>query len=111
MKKNKTTQLNKAYSKNFKLIEKDFFTKKDTGLFLFIEYLKYLRDRLAIEISADPNKQEFIKIKIATLVAAIAEFEAYRTSQDSNKKAFHWKGFCELIKLNMEEWLETNDSI
>jgi hypothetical protein len=29
----------------------------------------------------------------------------------NNKKAFHWKGFCELIKLNMEEWLETNDSI
>ena len=52
-----------------------------------------------------------IKTKITTLTTAIAEFDAYKASQNSAKKVFHWNNFCELIKLNMEEWLKVNDSI
>jgi hypothetical protein len=111
MKNGKTAQLNSAYSKRFKAINESFFINKDTGLVLFVEHLKYLRDRLILETPVDLNKHKPTKTKIATLVTTIAEFDAYRSSQDSDKKAFHWNNFCELIKLNMEEWLEPNDSV
>jgi hypothetical protein len=109
MKNKKTAQLNKAYSKRFKIINENFFTNKETGLVLFVEYLKCLRDTIILETSMDLNKTE--STKIATIVTAIAEFDAYKISQDENKKAFHWNNFCELIKLNMEEWLNLNDSV
>lgn len=111
MKNSKIAQLNSAYSKRCKVINKDFFISKDTGLVLFVEYLKYLRDSLILETPVDLNKHELTKTKIATLVTTVAEFETYRTSLDSDKKTFHWNNFCELIKLNMEEWLEPDDSV
>lgn len=111
MKNSKTAQLSKAYSKKFKVINKDFFTGKDTGLILFVEYLKYLRDCLIIEMPVDSDKNELTKTKIATIIATIAEFEGYKISKDNNKKSFHWNNFCELLKLNMEDWLEPNDSV
>lgn len=109
MKNNRTTQLNQAYYKNFKNLSKHFFDNKETGLIFFIEYLRYMRDYLAVT-SADLDL-EAIKIKLATLAAAVAEVDAYIIEQDSAKKLFHWNNFCELVKLNMEEWLKPNDSV
>lgn len=111
MKNDKTAQLKNAYSKRFKAINESFFINKGTGLVLFIEYLRYLRDCLILETHVDLNKHENTKTKIATLVTTIAEFDAYKNSLDNDKKVFHWNNFCELVKLNMEEWLEPNDSV
>lgn len=106
---NKINQLNKAYSKRFKQINKHLLAKKDSnnitvltsdsGLILFVEHLKYLRDFYLVT-------QE--SINTATMLnAAIEEFEAYCNTQ----KDFHWNNFCEHIKLNMKEWLAINDSV
>lgn len=104
-------RLNSAYSKSFKKLNKNFFQNSETGLILFVEYLTYLRDCLVINTVEDLNEQVPCKIKIATIAAALAEFEAYRTSQEYTKKVFHWNNFWELVKLNMEEWLILNDSV
>lgn len=91
-------QLNKAYIKRFKQLNKDLPSVNNSGLLIFIEHLKYLRDR---NIIMNNSKEA------ASLKAAIEEFEAYR----SNKKDFHWNNFCEFTKLNMGEWLAANDSV
>jgi hypothetical protein len=96
-------QLNKAYEKRLETLNKEFFKDNKTGLFLYAEYLKYLRDTFIIN-DAD-------KLKIATLNAAVAEFYAYNNSEVEDVKHFHWNNFCELMRLNMEEWLASNDSI
>jgi hypothetical protein len=111
MKNSKSARLNRAYSKKIKIASKDFFTKKDVGLVLFVEYLRYLRDTLIIKVPTALTNESAHKTKIATLATAIAEFDTYRISQEESKKTFHWNNFCELIKLNMEEWLEPNDSV
>ena len=104
----KIKQLNKAYSKVFKHINKSLVAKKenslitiasDSGLVLFVEHLRYLRDIYIItQQSTDA---------IATLNAAIEEFEEYAQT----KEEFHWNNFCEFVKLNMKEWLAANDSV
>ena len=95
----KLTQLNKAYDKRFKHLNKNIMASADSGLMVFVEHLKYLRDVYIItEKSADI---------VATLNVAIEEFDAFRKT----KKEFHWNNFCEFIKLNMKEWLVTNDSV
>lgn len=92
-------QLRKAYTKRFKQINKNLITVNTSGLLLFLEHLKYLRDTYIItQQSADT---------VASLTAAIEEFEAYRKTQ----KDFHWNNFCEFMKLNMREWLTINDSV
>ena len=105
---NKINKLNKAYSKRFKQINKNLLARKESGvsvlagasgLLLFVEHLKYLRDIYIII-------QQPVDI-IATLNAAIDEFNAYQKT----KKEFHWNNFCEFLKLNMKEWLEADDSI
>ena len=70
-----------------------------SGLLLFVEHLKYLRDIYIIT-------QQPVDL-IATLNAAIDEFDAYQKTQ----KEFHWNNFCEFVKSNMKEWLITNDSV
>lgn len=96
---NNLTQLNKAYIKRFKLLNKNILTKNNFGLVFFVEYLKYLRD--ASILTQKTNKTA------VTLNAAIEEFEAYvRTNKD-----FHWNNFCEFVRLNMKEWLTVNDSV
>ena len=102
-------QLNRAYLKNFNNLIKQLPTKMDSGLILFVEHLKYIRDTLVI--TSVTELEEPVKTNVATLVAAIAEFESYQKSTDIAKKEFHWNNFCEFIKLNMEEWLKPNDSI
>ena len=105
---NKIKQLNKAYAKRFKQLtdntlaaEKSGITilHSDIGLIVFVEHLKYLRDIYIITRSS-------MEI-IVTLNAAIEEFEAFK----SNQKDFHWNNFCEIVKLNMKEWLAVNDPV
>lgn len=94
-------QLNKAYTKRFRQLNKDILavTMQDSGLTFFVEGLKYLRDTYIIV-------QKPVEI-VASLNAAIEEFEAYKKT----KKEFHWNNFCEFVKLNMKEWLAANDSV
>jgi hypothetical protein len=100
-------QLDKAYEKRLKTLNKDFFTDNKTGLFLYVEYLKYLRDSFIL----DSYKDDRDRLKIAALNTAIAEFYAYNESSVEDTKRFHWNNFCELMRLNMEEWLRPNDSV
>ena len=96
---NKVKQLNKAYTKRFKQLNKDILMTNESGLNIFVEHLKYLRDTYIVaQKSADA---------VATLNAAIEEFEAFRQT----KKEFHWNNFCEFVKLNMKEWLVANDPV
>lgn len=96
---NKINQLNRAYSNRFKQLNKRVLTSNDSGLIIFAEHLKYLRDvKIITQESVDT---------VATLNAAIEEFEAFRKTQ----KDFHWNNFCEFIKVNMKEWLVINDSV
>jgi hypothetical protein len=105
MEKELLAELDKAYYKNFKSLSKHFFKNKETGLIFFIEYLRYLRDHLVLE------SEETNTTKLATLVTAIAEFDAYVINKDSEKRIFHWNNFCELVKLNMEDWLISHDPV
>ena len=100
-------QLNNAYEKRLKILNKDFFKNNKTGLLLYVEYLKYLRDNFIL----DSHKDDRDKLKIAALNAAIAEFYAYDKGEVEDVKHFHWNNFCELMRLNMEEWLAANDSV
>ena len=99
-----TKQLNKAYNNRFNFIQKSIFVNKDAGLILFVEYLKYLRD--SIVLNEYDTESENSKVKIASIIVAISEFEAYQQVQDSKQKTFHWNSFCELFKQNMEDWLK-----
>jgi hypothetical protein len=102
-------QLDKAYENRFNCLQKSIFINKNSGLLLFVEYLKYLRDNI---ILTDYNKtSESSKIRVASIIAAVAEFEAYRQTQDNLQKTFHWNTFCELFKQNMEDWLKIDDSV
>ena len=102
-------QLNKAYNDRFSFIQQDIFVNRAAGLTLFIEYLKYLRD--SIVLNEYDKACEGSKIKIASIITAIAEFDAYTQAQDNQQKTFHWNSFCELFKQNMEDWLKIDDSI
>ena len=95
----KTKLLNKAYTKKFKKLTKNILNANDAGLMVFIEHLKYLRDINII--TQGPTH------KIATMNAAIEEFEAYKKT----KKEFHYNNFCEFLKQNMKEWLAVDDSV
>jgi hypothetical protein len=96
---NNIKQLNKAYTKRFMQLNKNMVTDLDAGLIIFVEHLKYLRD-LSIVNKRDDDA-------VVTLAAAIEEFEAFNTT----KQEFHWNNFCEFVKLNMKEWLVSNDSV
>ena len=91
-------KLNKAYIKRFKQLNKNMLTA-NYGLTIFVEHLKYLRDTYIIA-----QKPTDI---IASLNAAIEEFEAYNQTHNE----FHWQNFCEFVKLNTKEWLAANDSV
>jgi hypothetical protein len=99
--------LNKAYKKILKTTGKTFFKDKTTGLALFILYLKYLRDSLIVEYFNDDSNTT----PLASLIAAVAEGEAYINSDNDDGKKFHLDNFCEILKHNMEDWLARYDSI
>ena len=92
-------QLNRAYIKRFKQLNKNILAAEDSGLLIFVEHLRYLRDIYILTLQSTDT--------IATLNAAIVEFEAYRNT----KKDFHWNNFCEFLKQNMKEWFAVNDSV
>ena len=96
---NKVKQLNKAYTKRFKQLNKNILASEDAGLIVFVEHLRYLRDAYILTLGPVDS--------IATLNAAIEEFEAYQKT----KKDFHWNNFCEFLKHNMKEWLAVDDSV
>ena len=99
-------QLTKAYKKRVKDLNKNFFTDKDIGLKLFVEQLKYQRDCILLQ-----NSLEEMPADLTILITAIEEFEEYLLSIDTKQKDFHWKNFCEFIKLNREEWLASDDPV
>jgi hypothetical protein len=101
-------QLNRAYKTAFNCLQKSIFTDRQCGLMLFVEYLRYLRDLIILHESYE--EPESLKLKLATIVTAIAEFEAY-TNAETSQRAFHWNNFCELLKQNMEGWLDINDTV
>ena len=108
MRKQQVKQLNKAYKKSFNTLNKSFFQSKTAGLNMFVEYLRYLRDLMILSAEGDLEKASKTNTKLATIITAIAEYEA---SVGAEQKVFHWSNFCELVKQNMEDWLELDDSI
>ena len=108
MGKQQVKQLNKAYKKSFNTLSKTFFRSKTTGLNMFVEYLRYLRDLMILSAEGDLEKTNKTNIRLATIITAIAEYEA---SINTEQNVFHWSNFCELVKQNMEDWLELDDSI
>lgn len=102
-------QLNCAYKKSFINIQKAYTVDKSFGLVFFAEYLRYLRDFIILHKYND-NLDES-KLTIASIIAAIAEFDAYSSCDDKKQRDFHWNSFCELVKQNMEDWLSIDDSV
>jgi hypothetical protein len=105
--KNCQKRINRYYYKKTKLLNKDFFKNQKVCLRLFVEHLKYIKTSMLL--SRDNDKH--VTSAISAITAAIAEFEAYEECTDRTKQIFHWNNFCELVKLNMGEWLTFNDSV
>jgi hypothetical protein len=108
MGKQQVKQLNKAYKKSFNTLNKSFFQSTTTGLDMFVEYLRYLRDLMILSAAGDLEQESKTNIRLATIITAIAEYEA---SANTEQKVFHWNNFCELVRQNMEDWLELDDSV
>jgi hypothetical protein len=108
MEKQQTKRLGKAYKKSFNTLNKSLLQSKVTGLNIFVEHLRYIRDLTILSAEDDLEKAYKTNTKLATIITAVAEYEA---SLSTDQKVFHWNNFCELVKQNMEEWLELNDSI
>lgn len=100
---NTKTQLRKAYTRRLNSLNKNFFKDTNSGLNIFVEHLKFKRDSLILQANNDAT--------LASLITAIAEFEAFQTSEEKKQKEFHWNNFCNFVKLNQEEWQVLNDSI
>jgi hypothetical protein len=109
MRKQQVKQLKKAYKRSFNTLHKSFFQSNSAGFIIFIEYLKYLRDLMILSADSDLEKVSQTNTKLTKIITAIAEYEASVNSAD--QKNFHWNNFCELVKQNMEEWLELDDSV
>ena len=132
--KNKDLKLlKKAYKARLKVLNnKEFLGNIGASILLFVEQLKYLRDLLIVESADDPMEpielsdpfeefdedltnqpeQEDLKEEaLATLIIAIAEFDAYKNSTDTSQRDFHFNNFWELVKINIEGWLTLNDTI
>jgi hypothetical protein len=108
MGKQQVKQLNKAYKKSFNTLNKSFFQSRTAGLNMFVEHLRYLRDLMILSVDGDLEKDSKTNMKLATIITTVAEYEA---SLNTDQKVFHWNNFCELVKQNMEDWLELDDSI
>ena len=64
---NEVKLLNKAYTKRFKRLNKNILASEESGLLVFVEHLKYLRD--AYILTMQPTGPT------TTLIAAIEEFK------------------------------------
>jgi hypothetical protein len=115
----------KLYKAYIKAIKKSTLNPLDH----FVLQLKLLRDRSLLMEELIVDGQE--NLKVATLALAVAEYEAYKScinryydtsnnniiQLDSSKSkedvrqayeaelAYHWTYFWELLKLNLEGWL------
>lgn len=108
MERQQIKQLNKAYKKSFNTLNKALLQSKSAGLSIFVEHLRYLRDLMLLVADDDLEKVSKTHTKLTTIITAVAEYEA---SINTSQKVFHWNNFCELIKYNMEDWLELDDSV
>jgi hypothetical protein len=112
MKNKELSQITNAYEKRLKQLNKNFYRDNSAGLNLFAEHLKYIRDYLLVKTTVEKvEPDECTSNKVASLIIATAEFDAYKNTIEQDKKDFHWNNFCELVKLNMGEWLIPNDTI
>lgn len=100
---NVKTQLRKAYTKRLNSLNKNFFKDPNSGLNIFVEHLKFKRDNLILQSNNDAA--------LASLITAVAEFEAYMVSNESKQKDFHWNNFWDFVKLNREEWQVLDDTV
>ena len=108
------TKLDKAYNKRIKKLSKSFTKTPSTGIQIFVEQLRYLRDTFIVKASmmeSGTELEEELSNKASALIIAISEFEVAMNSKEKEQKEFHWNNFCEFVKLNMEEWLVINDTI
>lgn len=105
MRNYQVNELEKAYKYRIKKLYKNIFQQKEAGFNLFVEQLKYKRDKLLIESS---NPSDLTTQSFTTLTAALAEYEAYligKKAADTKTQRFHWNNFCEFFKQNGEGWL------
>ncbi len=112
--KKQSKQIDRTYDYTLKVLRKDFFNNNRAGLNLFIEYLRYVRDKIVISSnSLDTTLPE--NFLVASITTAVAEFEAYENYYISNAseqlQKFHWDNFWELVKQNLEEWLSFDASV
>lgn len=89
------TELHKAYKKQLKTLSME---NQNDRVQILIVYLKYLRD---IELFVDREAFENIPL----LNSTIAELEAAVRQSESEYVDFHIQNFCELLKINLKEWL------
>lgn len=107
-------QIKKTYDSTMKILQKDFFIDNRSGLNLFVEYLRALRDQILIKTgNTEPESLEsFYALSITTAVAEYESYENYLISNGSEQlKSFHWNNFWELVKQHLEGWISFNDSI
>ena len=98
--------LNKAYKQGIDSFYNTFFTDKEAGLRLFVDHLRYHRDFYTITATTSIDKDIMLQTKVSTIAAAVAEFDAYDSCCEVDEKSFHLNNFFEIIKQNVEEWLE-----
>jgi hypothetical protein len=112
MKNKELSQITNAYEKRLKQLNKNFYRDNSAGLNLFAEHLKYIRDYLLVKTTVEKvEPDDCTSNKVASLIIATAEFDAYQNEENLDKKDFHWENFCECLKLNGQEWLVPNDTI
>ncbi len=120
------------YNKKLLAEHKANFSTLDNGLSYFIMYLRFLRDHYIINGGSTEN-QESTDLKVATLVAAVSEYDKYKTcimnyyklnggvverltdeseeevaKKYNSERSFHWRNFWQLVMTNIEGWT-TND--
>lgn len=122
-------KLYKTYNKKLKSLHKKNFEGLVNSLDYFVTYLKFMRDYyiLTEPLLLDSGEEN---LKIASLVAAVSEYEQYQncihnyyTFNGANvsykiegsteevqakyaaEKTFHWTAFWNLVRLNMEGWM------
>lgn len=103
-------KIKEAYATALHELINQYMLSNDTGLLLFTWHLRFLRDSLILNQNLD-TEVEPIKTNLVAINTALAEFEAYRRSEDQQVRKFHWNNFCDFLKLNMEEWLTLDDSV
>ena len=121
-------ELYNSYNKKLLAEHKLSFSTLDNNMKYFITYLKYLRDYYLLTDST-AQSEDTVNVKIATLVAAINEYEKYvncinnyyklngniaeKISDESEEevakkynleKKFHWTNFWQLVMTNIEGW-------